>query len=43
MIVGLASLAFLLWIGLTRGDDAANAWGAPRASMFGASTATPAA
>lgn len=43
MIVGLCSLAFLLWVGLTRGEDGVNAYGAPRASMFGGSTTTPVA
>lgn len=32
LLVNLATLGFVLWIGLTRGDDAPNAYGPPRAT-----------
>ncbi len=41
-VVGLAGVAFLLWVGLTRGDAEPNAYGPPPAPVFGSSvTPTP--
>ena len=37
-LAGLACIAFLLWIGLTKGDPAANQYGPPQPSVFGSST-----
>lgn len=42
MLAFLAWIGFTLWVGLTKGDPAANQYGAPTPSMFGgASTTTP--
>ena len=43
MIAGLVCLAFLLWVGLSKGDAGTNQYGPPQPSMFsGGSTTTPA-
>lgn len=34
MLAGLLTLAFLLWVGLTKGDAGANAYGEPRATAL---------
>jgi uncharacterized membrane protein YhaH (DUF805 family) len=37
----LAELAFLLWVGLSKGDPQPNAYGAPAPSVFGGAAPTP--
>ncbi|HEX8570470.1 MAG TPA: DUF805 domain-containing protein [Caulobacteraceae bacterium] len=38
MLAFVAWIGFTLWVGLTKGDPAANKYGAPTPSMFGGST-----
>ncbi len=42
MLAGLVALAFLLWVGLSRGEAGVNQHGAPRSSMFDSGSTTPA-
>jgi uncharacterized membrane protein YhaH (DUF805 family) len=41
VLAGLACLAFLLWVGLTKGDPAPNKYGPPMPSVFDSSSSTP--
>ena len=41
LLAAAANLAFLLWVGLSRGDAGENAYGPPPAPMFGGASPTP--
>jgi hypothetical protein len=40
MLGAVAGIAFLLWLGLSKGDPEANAYGPPPAPVFGGASTT---